>query len=101
MTTPSFIGAREPLLNNEGFLRWPFMKLFSGWNITLSHLTSTAANTATILPAKTNINVGSGSPNSVVLGNPGDLYLNTAGGAGTTLWVKESGTATNMGWVGK
>ncbi|GEM_PF-4506331 len=44
---------------------------------------------------------GSGSPNSVVTGNPCDIYLNTAGGAATTLWVKESGTATNTGWVGK
>jgi hypothetical protein len=44
---------------------------------------------------------GSGSPNSVVVGNPGDLYTNTSGGAGTTLYVKESGTGTNTGWVGK
>jgi hypothetical protein len=44
---------------------------------------------------------GSGSPNGVVVGSPGDLYTNTAGGASTTLWVKESGAATNTGWVGK
>jgi len=47
------------------------------------------------------ISAGSGSPNSVVTGSPGDLYLNTAGGAGTTLWVKESGVANKTGWVGK
>ena len=47
------------------------------------------------------IQTGSGSPNTVVTGNPGDLYLNTAGGASTTLYVKESGTGTNTGWVGK
>lgn len=47
------------------------------------------------------IRTGSGSPNTVVTGNPGDLYLNTAGGASTTLYVKESGTGTNTGWVGK
>lgn len=43
---------------------------------------------------------GSGSPNSVVAAPPGSIYLNTNGGAGTTLYVKESGTGTT-GWVGK
>jgi len=47
------------------------------------------------------IRTGTGSPNGSVTGNPGDLYLNKSGGAGTTLYVKESGTATNTGWVGK
>ena len=47
------------------------------------------------------ISVGSGSPESVVTANPGSLYLNLAGGAGVTLYVKESGTATNTGWVAK
>jgi len=44
---------------------------------------------------------GSGDPNGVVMGSPGALYLNRAGGAGTTLYVKESGVNTNTGWVGK
>lgn len=44
---------------------------------------------------------GSGSPNGSVTGNPGDFYLNTSGGTGTTLYVKETGTGTNTGWVGK
>jgi hypothetical protein len=44
---------------------------------------------------------GTGDPNGVVLGSPGDLYSRTDGGAGTTLYVKESGSATNTGWVGK
>ena len=43
---------------------------------------------------------GSGSPNSVVTAPPGSLYLNTSGGAGTTLYVKESRT-DNLGWVAK
>lgn len=45
--------------------------------------------------------VGTGSPNGAVLGSPPDLYLNLSGGAGTTFYVKESGAATNTGWVGK
>lgn len=47
------------------------------------------------------ISSGVGGPNTAVTGSPGDLYLNTSGGASTTLWVKESGVGTNTGWVGK
>src|SRR5258708_5701143 len=47
------------------------------------------------------ISSGAGAPNGVVAGSPGDMYLNRSGGAGTTLWVKESGAGTNTGWVGK
>jgi hypothetical protein len=48
-----------------------------------------------------NFKRGAGSPNGSVTGNPGDLYTNTSGGANTTLYVKESGTGTNTGWVAK
>lgn len=44
---------------------------------------------------------GSGNPNTVVNAQVGSIYLNTAGGAITTLWVKESGVGTNTGWVAK
>lgn len=47
------------------------------------------------------IKSGNGAPETFVKGNVGDVYLNTAGGAGTTFYVKESGAATNTGWVGK
>lgn len=40
-------------------------------------------------------------PNTNVVGNLGDLYRSRAGGAGTTLWAKESGAGTDTGWVGK
>lgn len=43
---------------------------------------------------------GTGSPNGVVTAAVGALYVDTAGGAGTTLYVKESGTG-NTGWVAK
>lgn len=43
---------------------------------------------------------GSGDPNTVVTANPGSIYMNTLGGAGATMWVKESGTG-NTGWVAK
>ena len=44
---------------------------------------------------------GAGSPNGVLTAAVGSLYTRTDGGAGTTLYVKESGTGTNTGWVAK
>lgn len=43
---------------------------------------------------------GSGSPEGVVTAVVGSLYTRTDGGAGTTLYVEESG-AGNTGWVAK
>jgi len=43
---------------------------------------------------------GSGSPEGVVTALVGSLYTSTNGSAGTTLYVKESGTG-NTGWVAK
>lgn len=43
---------------------------------------------------------GAGSPETVVTAPIGSLFLRTDGGAGTTLYVKESGSG-NTGWVGK
>lgn len=40
---------------------------------------------------------GAGSPEGAVTANRGSLYSRTDGGAGTTLYVKESGTG-NTGW---
>lgn len=55
----------------------------------------------TTLTLSATVSVGSGSPEGVVTANPGSLYLNLSGGPLTTLYVKESGTATNTGWAGK
>jgi hypothetical protein len=43
---------------------------------------------------------GSGSPESVVTAPVGSIYTDTAGGAATTLYVKESGTGST-GWIAK
>jgi hypothetical protein len=43
---------------------------------------------------------GSGSPESVVTAPVGAVYHRTDGGAGTSLYVKESGTG-NTGWIAK
>lgn len=45
--------------------------------------------------------VGTGSPNTVVTASPPAIYFNRSGGAGVTIYVKESGSATNTGWVAK
>lgn len=44
---------------------------------------------------------GAVAPNSNVIGSPGDLYSYLGGGAGVTLCVKETGSATNTGWICK
>ena len=44
---------------------------------------------------------GNGVPNAAVVGSPGDLYVDKDGGAGVTLYVKESGVGTDTGWVAK
>lgn len=54
-----------------------------------------------LLGGRCSIYIGAGNPNGAQTGNPCDLYLNTAGGASTTLFVKESGSGTTSGWVGK
>jgi|SRR6185312_4559751 len=63
-----------------------------------ANLVDDPANNRTIM---TIVARGTGSPNGSVVGSPGDLYVNTSGGSGTTLYVKESGVSTNTGWVGK
>jgi hypothetical protein len=47
------------------------------------------------------VNFGTGSPENVVTASPPALYLDEAGGASLTLYVKESGTNTNTGWIAK
>lgn len=44
--------------------------------------------------------IGTGTPEGVVTAGVGSIFLRTDGGAGTTLYVKQSGTG-NTGWTGK
>jgi hypothetical protein len=46
------------------------------------------------------LHTGTGSPETVLTATVGHVYLRSDGGAGTTLYVKESGSG-NTGWVGK
>ena len=49
----------------------------------------------------TRVLTGVGSPEGVVTASVGRLYTRTDGGAGTTLYVKESGVNTSTGWTAK
>lgn len=49
----------------------------------------------------TRVLTGQGSPEGVVVAKVGRLYTRTDGGAGTTLYVKESGNNTANGWAAK
>lgn len=49
---------------------------------------------------QTVIRTGTSSPNSAVSGSVGDLFLRTDGSTATTLYIKESGSATTTGWTG-
>ena len=57
-------------------------------------------NTMFIGTGTTRITSGAGSPEGVLTASIGSLFTRTDGGAGTTLYVKESG-AGNTGWVAK
>jgi hypothetical protein len=46
------------------------------------------------------IRAGVGSPEGIVIGSVGDLFLRSDGGQGTVFYVKESGIG-NTGWVAK
>lgn len=47
------------------------------------------------------IRSGAGDPDGVVAAPVGSLFLRSDGSTGTTLYVKETGAATNTGWVAK
>jgi len=46
------------------------------------------------------IKSGTGTPEGVVIARPGSIFMRTDGGAGTSHYIKESGTG-NTGWVAK
>lgn len=52
-----------------------------------------------VLTGPCQLSAGSGTPEGAVTGSPCDLFLRTNGGAGTILYIKETGSATNTGWA--
>ena len=45
------------------------------------------------------IHIGSGTPEASEVGSVGHIFLRTDGGAKTCIYVKESGSNTNTGWI--
>lgn len=76
------------------------------WLITISGSTFTytrikmIANEYMFETTATGDLIGTGSPEGIVTASSGSSYRNRSGGAGTSFYVKESGTG-NTGWVAK
>lgn len=85
-----------------GFSDFAQGTLFGGGNIAVNAQTADfhSANPGGVGMAPGSFITGSGSPNTVYSAQVGALYVDTAGGAGTTLYVKETGTG-NTGWTAK
>ena len=61
--------------------------------------TYTPAQAAAAIPTGALWSSGTGDPNGVLTGSPGDLYSRKDGGPGATIWTKDTGVATNTGWA--
>jgi len=77
----------------------------NGSNMIVSPLTGIKTNkniqcNSISLQGSTGIYTGVGSPEGAISAKIGSLYIRTDGGAGTTLYIKESGTG-NIGWIAK
>lgn len=74
----------NPTLGNDLTKRWGAV-----YTVKVCYVTNTVCDFA-----------GSGTPESVVSASVGSTYRRTDGGAGTSFYVKESGTG-NTGWAAK
>ena len=89
------------LTNAAGTRQLCFQVSTEGEVHTLAGIRAGGPNTtpATIGTVGGLIRSGNGDPNTTIVGSVGDQWLRLDGGASTTLYVKESGAATNTGWV--
>lgn len=71
--------------------------IIGGTNVTVSPPSGTGAVTINASGgSSTGGIVGTGAPNGAVVGNVGQNYTDSAA---QTFWIKETGNATNTGWV--
>lgn len=63
--------------------------------------TISGSGSVTLTGAGGAITWGTGTPEAAVVGNIGDLFIDTAGGTSTTLYVKEADAGLNTGWAAK
>ena len=101
-TTATFAGSSMPQLIMQGAIACKSSITPQAPDV----IGATATYESTSTPRSTGPNgrsfySGIGSPEDVVRGSPGDIYTNAAGGAGVTLWIKETGTGNFTGWVAK
>lgn len=78
---------------NASRAQYSAINQFGNIKFQTGHIAFDATNEVKIL-------VGTATPEGAVTGGVGSLFLRTDGGAGTVLYVKESGTG-NTGWVAK
>jgi hypothetical protein len=65
-----------------------------------SQFTVDSTGTMSVSGTTATVRAGAGTPEGAVTAAIGSMFLRTDGGAGTTLYIKESG-AGNTGWVAK
>lgn len=70
--------------------------IVAGTNVTISPVGGTGAVTINASGGGAGGIVGTGAPNGSVVGSVGQNYTDTAA---QTFWIKETGNATNTGWV--
>lgn len=70
--------------------------IIAGTNVTISPVGGTGAVTINASGGGSVGIVGTGAPNGAVVGSIGQNYTDTAA---QTFWIKETGNATNTGWV--
>lgn len=85
-------GNLTPITNGVGDIGGSAVRVSQVW-LNQIDIGSTGSNGVKIL-------AGSGTPEGVVAATVGSLYLRRDGGAGTTLYVKQTGTG-NTGWAAK
>ncbi|WP_273483567.1 hypothetical protein [Desulforamulus ruminis] len=97
LTTQDGIFRLFRMTNTTGNKRFTLQKGDGTFNVSFEILNG-AINVLNGLYIK--ITAGSGSPEGLIVGAVGSIYLRTDGGAGTTLYVKQSGSG-NTGWIAK
>lgn len=83
----------------SGYSNNTFISFFVN-NVGVGSITTTGTSTRYNTFAGVFFGSGAGSPEGAVTAPVGSVYTRTDGGAGTTLYVKESGTG-NTGWAAK
>lgn len=95
--TKALAGKEDLLLGNE-----THVQSRGGKNVEVTGLSAEAIphSTADSRTLGSLVLIGTGSPEGLVVAEPGTLYLNQAGGGGSTLYVKEA-NSDSTGWVAK